>query len=94
MNCENAISLYFTSATVCVIHLEITHDFSSRSLVFAIRRFIARRGKPALFVSDNFISLKAVDVKGFILKIKLSGNSFKGDCLSVFDHFVCARLKS
>ena len=48
--------LLFTCAIVRAVHLEITCDFSSKSLVLAIRRFITRRGKPALFVSDNFKS--------------------------------------
>ena len=60
--------LLFTSATVCAVRLEITRDFSSKSLVLAIRRFIARRSKPALFVSDKFKSFKCANVKEFILK--------------------------
>ena len=60
--------LILTCATVRAVHLEITRDFSSKSLVSAIRHFIARRGKPALFVSDNFKSIKSVDVKEFTLK--------------------------
>ena len=47
---------------------EITRDFSSKSLVVAIRHFIARRGELALFVSDNLKSFNDVDVKQFILK--------------------------
>ena len=40
-------------------------------MVLAIRCFIARRGKPALFVSDNFESFKSADVKKFILKHRI-----------------------
>ena len=57
--------LLFTCATVCAVRLEITRDFSSKSLVLAIRHFIAR---PALFVSDKFKSFKCANVKEFILK--------------------------
>ena len=60
--------LLITCATVHAVHLQITRDFSSKSLVLAIRRFIARRSKPALFVSDKFKSFKCANVKEFILK--------------------------
>ena len=42
-------------------------------MVLAIRPFIARRSKPALFVSDNFRSFKFADVKEFILKPQIKG---------------------
>ena len=45
--------LLFTCAIVRAVYREITRDFSSKSLVLAIRSFITR---PALFVSDNFKS--------------------------------------
>ena len=61
----------FTCATVCAVHLEITRDFSSKSLVLAIRRFIARRGKPTSFVSDSFKSFKSAYVKEVILKRRI-----------------------
>ena len=54
--------------TVREVHLEIIRNFSSKCLILAIRRFIARRGKPALFVSDNLKFVKCADVKEFILK--------------------------
>ena len=57
--------LLFTSVTIRAVRLEITRDFSSKSLVLAIRHFIAR---PALFVSDKFKSFKCANVKEFILK--------------------------
>ena len=63
--------LLFTCETVLAVHLEITRDFFSKSLVLAIRRFIARRVKPALFVSNNFKSFKSADVKKFILKHRI-----------------------
>lgn len=43
----------FTCLTVRAIHLEVVHSLSSESCVLAIRRFIARRGAPAEFFSDN-----------------------------------------
>ena len=40
-------------------------------MVLAIQRFIARRSKPALFVSDNFKPFKSADIKEFILKHRI-----------------------
>ena len=54
--------------TVREVHLKIIRNFSSKCLILTIRRFIARRGKPALFVSDNFKSFKCADIKEFNLK--------------------------
>ena len=63
--------LLFTCATVHAVHLQITRDFSSKSLVLAIRRFITQHRKPALFVSDNFKSFKCANVKEFIFKHRI-----------------------
>ena len=65
---RNCYILLFACATVRAVRLEITRDFSSKSLVLAIRHFIARRSKPALFVSDKFKPFKCANVKEFILK--------------------------
>ncbi|XP_053692417.1 uncharacterized protein LOC128740870 [Sabethes cyaneus] len=43
----------FTCMTVRAIHLEVVHNLSTESFVMAVRRFIARRGAPAEFFSDN-----------------------------------------
>lgn len=43
----------FTCLTVRAIHLEVVHNLSSESCVMAVRRFIARRGAPTEFFSDN-----------------------------------------
>ncbi|XP_055622826.1 uncharacterized protein LOC129766332 [Toxorhynchites rutilus septentrionalis] len=43
----------FTCLTVRAIHLEIVHSLSAQSCVMAIRRFVARRGAPESFYSDN-----------------------------------------
>ena len=49
--------LLFTSVTIRAVRLEITRDFSSKSLDLAIRRFIVRRSKPAfLLVTSSNLS--------------------------------------
>ncbi|XP_062714917.1 uncharacterized protein LOC134291324 [Aedes albopictus] len=43
----------FTCLSVRAVHLEVVHSLSTESCVMAVRRFIARRGYPAEFYSDN-----------------------------------------
>ncbi|XP_058449200.1 uncharacterized protein LOC131429170 [Malaya genurostris] len=43
----------FTCLTIRAIHLELVHSLSTQSCVMAIRRFVARRGSPSDFYSDN-----------------------------------------
>lgn len=43
----------FTCLSVRAVHLEIVHSLSTKSCIMAIRRFVARRGSPAAFYSDN-----------------------------------------
>ena len=53
----------FTCLSVRAVHLEIVHSLSTPSCVMAIRRFVARRGTPATFYSDdgsNFVAANNV----------------------------------
>ncbi|XP_062704316.1 uncharacterized protein LOC134286681 [Aedes albopictus] len=43
----------FTCLSIRAVHLEVVHSLSTQSCVMAIRRFVARRGSPATFCSDN-----------------------------------------
>ena len=43
----------FTSLTMRAVHIEIAHSLDTHSFVNALRRFIARRGKPLKIFSDN-----------------------------------------
>ncbi|XP_062535052.1 uncharacterized protein LOC134204246 [Armigeres subalbatus] len=43
----------FTCLTIRAIHLEVVHSLSSESCIMAVRRFVARRGYPVEFYSDN-----------------------------------------
>ncbi|XP_055614851.1 uncharacterized protein LOC129761163 [Toxorhynchites rutilus septentrionalis] len=43
----------FVCLTTKAIHLEIVTDLTTQAYIAALRRFIARRGKPTLIMSDN-----------------------------------------
>ena len=43
----------FTCLTIRAVHLEIAGDLSTDKFMLALRRFIARRGKPKIMMSDN-----------------------------------------
>ena len=64
--------LFFTCCVTRAVHLEVTVDVNSASVILALRRFIARRGMPRLLVSDNFKSFKSLDVKNFCCKYGIS----------------------
>ena len=46
--------LLFTCCVTRAVHLELTTDVNSNSVILALRRFISRRGILHLFISDNF----------------------------------------
>jgi len=43
----------FTCLVIRAVHIEVTHSLDSDSFLNALRRFIARRGKPVLVRTDN-----------------------------------------
>ncbi|XP_058827115.1 uncharacterized protein LOC131687094 [Topomyia yanbarensis] len=43
----------FTCLSIRAVHLEVVHSLSTMSCKMAIRRFVARRGSPVEFYSDN-----------------------------------------
>ena len=47
--------LLFTCATTRCVYLELTPDMSTPTLILALRRFLARKGFPEIFTSDNFL---------------------------------------
>lgn len=58
----------FVSLTVKAVHLELVSDLSTDAFIAALRRFIARRGKPSLVWSDhgtNFVGAMR-ELKEFI----------------------------
>ncbi|MCP3665606.1 MAG: transposase family protein, partial [Gammaproteobacteria bacterium] len=48
----------FTCSVIRAIHLEVTEDMTAERFLDAVRRFIARRGKPLEFTSDNALQFK------------------------------------
>ena len=45
--------LIFTCLTIRAVHLEILPDLTTDAFIDALRRFIARRGRPKRLISDN-----------------------------------------
>ena len=65
----------FVSMTVKAVHLELVSDLSADSFTACLRRFVARRGKPASIWSDhgtNFVGSNCVlkDISAFIASEK------------------------
>ena len=50
---ENRWCCLFTCPTVRVVHIEIVPKLDTDCCLYAIMRFIARRGKPVIMISDN-----------------------------------------
>ena len=49
----------FTCVTTRAVHLELVEDMTTECFLHALRRFIARRGKPDEIISDNATHFKA-----------------------------------
>ena len=66
--------LLFTCATIRCVHLKLTPDMSTPTyyyLILAFRGFLARKGFPETFISDNFKSFKSVILKKFLRNNKI-----------------------
>uniref|UniRef100_A0AC35GH83 Integrase catalytic domain-containing protein n=1 Tax=Panagrolaimus sp. PS1159 TaxID=55785 RepID=A0AC35GH83_9BILA len=53
--------ILITCLSTRAVHLEITYGLDASSFLLAFRRFIARRGRPDLIISDNQSTLKAAE---------------------------------
>ena len=49
----------YTCSVTRVVHLDLVEDMSAPVFLRSFRKFVARRGTPALVVSDNAKTLKA-----------------------------------
>ena len=63
---SKAYILLFTCCVTRAVHSEITSSQGQRSLILAIQRFISRRGRCNLVISDNFKTFKSEEVKNYL----------------------------
>ena len=61
-----SIILLFTCGVIRAVNIELTKDLGKESLILALRRFLAKRDKAELIVSDNFKTFQSEDVKVFL----------------------------
>ncbi|UYV67831.1 hypothetical protein LAZ67_5002175 [Cordylochernes scorpioides] len=83
-NKTKACIVLFTCAVFRAIHLELVTSLSTEAFIQALRRFIARRGRPTVIYSDNgtnFVgannALKALNWKKIVLDQNLHKISWK-----------------
>ena len=50
---EKRYGLLITCMATRAAHIEVSHSLDTESFIMALRRFIARRGKPSTILSDN-----------------------------------------
>ena len=50
----------FTYLGICAVHLKWVRSLSVEHFLFYLRRFITRRGRPELIISDNAAQFKLV----------------------------------
>ncbi|CAG7701925.1 unnamed protein product, partial [Allacma fusca] len=55
---EKRYGVLFTCLSTRAVHLEVAESLSTDSAINAVRRFVARRGKPKLIFSDNATNFK------------------------------------
>nr|CAH7762839.1 unnamed protein product [Callosobruchus chinensis] len=72
---SKAYACLFICFTVKAVHLELVTDLSKDAFISALRRFVARRGKPSQIFSDNGTNFVASnselrELGGFICKNK------------------------
>jgi hypothetical protein len=58
---EKRYGALFTCLTTRAIHIEVAHSLSADSAIMAIRRMAARRGYPAVMLSDNGTNFHGAD---------------------------------
>ena len=58
----------FTCLTVSAVHIEVCHSLSTDSCLLTIQRFVARRGLPSTFYSDNGTNFGGAsnEIKSFV----------------------------
>lgn len=59
-NCQKRWVCLFTCLSTRAVHLEMVEDMSAVEYMYALKRFVSRRGKPESIVCDNATQFKAV----------------------------------
>lgn len=54
--------MLFTCAAKRAVHLELAGDMNTKSCMSALRKFIARRGVPAVIISEYAKTFKRVNL--------------------------------
>mgnify|MGYP001800046040 FL=1 len=58
--------LLFTCGVTRASNIELTTDQGLQSVILALRRFLAKRGRTKLIISDNFKTFKSTELKNFL----------------------------
>ncbi len=77
-----------TCTRIRAIHLDVTTDMIAKGFLYALRRFIARRGKPSEIITDNglqFILAEKVLKKAYTeaLHTELSSKGISWNCIPI-----------
>ena len=64
--------LLFKCATTRCVHLELTPDMSTPTLILALQRFLARKWFPETFIRDDFKSFESAILKKFLRNNKIN----------------------
>ena len=64
---SKAYIVLFTCAGTRAVHLEMVDDCSSTRYIRALRRFVARRGKPRIMLSDNATNFSSKETQSFLV---------------------------
>ena len=69
---HKSYNLIFICAGTRNTHLKLEPTESSESLWYALRRFLAWKGLPLTFISDNFKTFKGKEIKRIALKLEIN----------------------
>lgn len=73
---EKRYGALFTCLTIRAVHIEIVHSLTTSSCILAIRNFIARRGTPREFFSDNATNFVGAEKELRAAVKEVDGNEF------------------
>ena len=68
--------LLFACCVTQAVHLELTTDVNSNSVILALRIFISRRGTPRLLIAIILKPLNQLMLKDFVIPKESFGNLY------------------